>query len=366
MSTLNVQAIDPSQMMKQLDLMIKLKEPALLWGSPGCGKSTIVADWCKNNGYNITIRMLSQIAPGDLMIPYIDKGVLKYAIADWLVDLGKEGKHILFLDEIDKVAPDVRTSIFQLLLDRRLAHWQMPENVIVVAAGNRITDNAGGYEMDTALADRAAHYLIEPNAQQWLQWALDSNIHPTVLTFIKTRPDLLDDSDNFDDLVRVSPRSWQKISDILWETSKPEEVSLQTRIGLQNTAIFFQTLEEIQSLPDLTGLKKATDEELVSMGRTMFDTHNKVYGLAYALHATSTTVKQLASAARIFVNVCNGLSLSSSEDFKVMGLNLLLNKAFQKGWILKLIEEPDMQGAPSQAIDESPDLKSLLASSNLA
>lgn len=57
--------------------------------------------------------MLSQIQPSDLLIPYVDqaKGILRWAISDWLVELPQDKPHILFFDELPSAPIDVRTAM---------------------------------------------------------------------------------------------------------------------------------------------------------------------------------------------------------------------------------------------------------------
>jgi MoxR-like ATPase len=86
-----------------------------LWGSPGVGKTDAVKDWAKKNGYKVVTRMLAQITPGDLSIPYVDNKVLRFAPAGFLADLKEGEKTILFLDELTAAPPEVATQVYELL-----------------------------------------------------------------------------------------------------------------------------------------------------------------------------------------------------------------------------------------------------------
>lgn len=111
---LNVESLNPQQMLDQLDILYKVKQPALLLGSPGLGKSSLVEQWATSRGYNLVTRMLSQTQPGDLSIPSISegsKGVLHWNIADWLVELPKDKPTIFFFDELTSASIEVRTQI---------------------------------------------------------------------------------------------------------------------------------------------------------------------------------------------------------------------------------------------------------------
>lgn len=108
---LNVETINPQQMMDQLDTLYAVKQPALILGSPGCGKSSIIEQWATKNKYHLVTRMLSQTQPGDLQIPSVDNkdGVLRWNVADWLVELPTDRPTIFFFDELTSASIEVRT-----------------------------------------------------------------------------------------------------------------------------------------------------------------------------------------------------------------------------------------------------------------
>jgi hypothetical protein len=161
--------------------------------------------------------------------------------------------------------------------------------------------------------------------------------------------------------------SWEKVSDVLWVTDDPAKVKLhiESRIGIQNTATFIYTLEEIKSLPDLSLLWKASDAELDRIGKEMFDTNSKVYGLAYALNSASTKVNKLARSIKIFIKIVNAVPFKGKEELRGMGLNLMLGTAISKeGWLLKLIKEPDYLEEAYDLTMKHPDLGTLVNSLN--
>lgn len=95
---------------------------------------------------------------------------------------------------------------YQLLLSRQLGGHKLPEDSYIICAGNRASDGASAFDLDTALADRLNIFVIEADAQQWLDWAIKNNIHPAVLTYIKTKPERLMDEENFSHVCRRSAR----------------------------------------------------------------------------------------------------------------------------------------------------------------
>jgi hypothetical protein len=236
-----------------------------------------------------------------------------------------------------------------------LGGHKLPDNCYIIAAGNRVTDNASAFDIDTALADRFTHFVLESDATQWLSWAVKNDIHPTVLTFIKTRPDMLDDEDNMTDLIRRSPRSWEKVSDILHVNSNPERVDrlIQGRIGLNNTAVFIKTLREINDLPDIDLLVKASNQELTKLAPT---TVAGLYGLTYLLNSWANNKKRLAIAMKIYLILCDSSPVANREEIKVTGIGLLGDKAVSKNWILDLISDENYKEYVSKFIRQIPSL----------
>lgn len=228
--------------------------------------------------------------------------------------------------------------IYQLLLSRQLGGHKLPEDSYIIAAGNRASDNASAFDLDTALADRLNIFVLEADPTQWLSWAVKNNIHPAVLTYIKTSPNKLMAEDNFEEVCRVSARSWHKVSDVLHVVNDPERVPIliQGIIGRDATADFIQTLREIRELPDLKMLLKC---DVNRLGEYAPSTVTGLWGLAYALNGYITTADKLVDATRLMVQLFPLSKVAIKEDVLVAGLNLCLEKLISsshKSWLRKV------------------------------
>jgi MoxR-like ATPase len=114
--------------------------------------------------------------PTDLRgIPFFqkDKGVMDWAPP---IDLPTEefaAKYpvvVLFLDEMNSAAPAVQAAGYQLILNRRVGKYVLPDNVVIVAAGNRESDKGVTYRMPTPLANRFVHLELRVDHTSWLHW----------------------------------------------------------------------------------------------------------------------------------------------------------------------------------------------------
>lgn len=201
--------------------------PALmLWGPPGIGKSDFVRQLAEyieeetGKTVNITDLRLLLFNPIDLRgIPTANEDK---TLAVWLkpkifqMDESDDVINILFLDELSACAPSVQAAAYQITLDRIIGEHRLPDNCIVIAAGNRITDKCVTYKMAKALANRLCHIEITASFSSWVKWAKENRIHHKVIGFLTSRRDYFMAFDpQRDDLAFPTPRSWEMVSKIL-------------------------------------------------------------------------------------------------------------------------------------------------------
>jgi hypothetical protein len=104
----------------------------------------------------------------------------------------------LFLDELNAAPAMVQASCYQLVLDRQLGEYTLPEDWAIIAAGNRDSDRAATTRMPTPLRNRFVPFEFEVDLQEWSEWAIQNGIRPEVIAFLRFRPELLSmfDRDN--------------------------------------------------------------------------------------------------------------------------------------------------------------------------
>lgn len=202
----------PSDLEKSLEICIKANQPVTIWGSPGIGKSQIIAQLASRLNRQLRDVRAVLLDPVDLRgLPTVNgDGRAKWAIPEFLP---RDGSGILFLDELNRAATLVQNACFQLVLDRKLGEYSLPAEWAIVAACNRESDGGGVTRMSSALANRFVHLDCEPNLEDWCKWAVTHAIEPAVIAFLRFRSELLH---QFDRNAKAfpSPRSWEFVSRI--------------------------------------------------------------------------------------------------------------------------------------------------------
>jgi hypothetical protein len=204
-----------SRISDSLKRLIKIQQPVFVWGPPGIGKSQVVAQVAAAEGLSLTDVRAVLLDPVDLRgLPHIGANQR----ACWCPPefLPREGRGILFLDELNAAPPLVQAACYQLVLDRRLGEYRLPEGWSIIAAGNRETDRAVTHRMPSALANRFVHLDFKVDVDEWLAWAQLNGITTAVTAFIRFRPNLLHAFDpQKEDKAFPTPRSWEFVSRIL-------------------------------------------------------------------------------------------------------------------------------------------------------
>lgn len=204
----------------------------MIWGPAGVGKSTVVADVCSSMEGKLYDVRLSLLDPTDLRgIPFYnrDTGMMDWAPPVDLPDLETASKYpivFLFFDEINGAAPAVQAAAYQLILNRRVGQYVLPDNVVMIAAGNRESDRGVVYRMPAPLANRFIHCEIGVDFDSWNEWAAANKIHHDVVGYLNfAKSDLY----NFDSLspshAFATPRSWEFVSNLIDDNLSEKELT---------------------------------------------------------------------------------------------------------------------------------------------
>lgn len=204
----------PSRLKSVLSSLLKQRWPAFVWGPPGVGKSSIVREVASEASLDVLDLRAALLDPTDLRgIPAIEKGRAVWCPPSFLPKPG-DRPGVLFLDEINAAPPLVQASLYQLVLDRRVGEYVLPDGWWIVAAGNRQSDRSVVYRLSTALANRFIHIDFDTDVTDWREWALRSRLDPMVVGFISFRPALLlGEPDHAP--AYPTPRSWEMLSDVI-------------------------------------------------------------------------------------------------------------------------------------------------------
>ncbi len=245
----------PRDIAQALNVCIDKQRPVMIWGPPGVGKSDTAAQVAAARGAELRDVRLNLMDPTDIKgfpVPDVQAGHMAWLPANFLPPMRveaeilqdatgrrvietddvlkyedgtaykskvkpkatrrlipNESKGILFLDEINQAPPSVQAASYQLLLNRQIGDYKLPDGWAMMAAGNRESDRANAQHMPSALSLRLVHLDYEINVDDWCDWALNQGdrVPVELLSFIRLRPDLLH---SFESKQRVSPnpRSW--------------------------------------------------------------------------------------------------------------------------------------------------------------
>ncbi len=322
------------QARKAILTAFKSKRPVFLWGPPGIGKSEVVSEITDElGGYMIDLRM-AQMEPTDIRgIPFFNKDLNKM---DWappvdLPDAELASQYpliVLFLDEMNSAPPAVQAAGYQLVLNRRVGKYVLPDNVVIVAAGNRDSDKGVTYRMPMPLANRFIHLEMRPDFTSWQNWAVGKSIHKDVVGYLSfAKQDLYDFDAKSSSRAFATPRSWTFVSDLL---DDEENVDTDTLFNLVAGAVgdglatkFMAHRKVAGRMPDpadiLSG--KVTDLQVKEISAMYSLTVSMCYELKDSLDTKTADRKKFHEMADNFFNY---MMKNFETELVVMGAKIAL------------------------------------------
>jgi hypothetical protein len=247
--------VKPSLAIAILKSGLGVNVPMFLWGPPGIGKSQIVAQVAAGLGLPLIDVRAVLLDPVDLRgVPSVEKGATRWNPP---VFLPTEGEGVLFLDELSQAPDAVQSSLLQLVLDRKLGEYRMPDGWRILAAGNRVTDGTFSRKISKALGSRfATHLELAVDLDEWCAWAVANEVPAEIISFLRLRPDLLH---HFDPKAQGNsfpcPRVWANVGRFMGKLPREAELPFFAgALGFGPAAEFASYLQVYRDLPDIEAI----------------------------------------------------------------------------------------------------------------
>lgn len=323
-----------SSLTQSLNALIKnkIQHSVFIWGAPGIGKSTAVRDVARQNNMELVDLRISQLAPTDLRgLPYVEGGMAKFAPPTFLP---QDGQGILFVDEFNMASPSMMGIAQQLILDREVGDYKVPDGWYIVAAGNRSQDRASVSQMPAPVANRFIHFNVEANLESWKEYAIIKDINEQIISFLNFRPQLLFNF-NKNATAWPSPRSWEFANSLL-----KIDLPINAAIG-EGAAVEFNAYKTVYSkLPDID--KILTGEEI------------EVPTEPSLMYAVCGALVSRAKTAEHFFNGMSWLIKGTTEDY--VGLFM--------GDAMIALKSKNLQGAFVKAVSKDKAAKEFITKYN--
>ena len=313
------------------------KTPIMIWGPPGVGKSSVVRQIAENEFHivdedNVLDMRLAQIEPTDMRgipMPNKETGRACWFIPQFWPDRVEEdtevkvkdkdgkvsvvtikkgccprGPGLLFLDEIEKASMSVKNASLELVLDRRIGSYKLPDDWGIVAAGNREEDGCFSAPIGNALSSRMIHVNIEPDVDAWTIWAKENDIADDIIGFLNHRQELLYQQTG--DNAFPSPRTWAMASSLIKDVkSQDAKKELLTASVGKGAALEFVTWSNVY---------KSVDVEAILNGKFPdFESKDQSVKYAVAMAVSFHLQKRRGGIKKIEQHVADFLNILTPE-----------------------------------------------------
>ena len=265
--------VTPTEVKKYVRWCMKRKRTFFLHGSPGVAKSYVMVKLTGEMDYMFKDDRLSQMDSVDLrglLDLDRDKGTSRWMPPDTF-PTDNDPPGLWFLDEFPDAVDEIKKASYQLVHDRAIGPYKVPDHWAIGAAGNLITDMSMVGRTPAALNNRFVHLYVRPEIDDWTNnAAIPQGFHPMVIGFLRWKPSWLHayhgmPRDELVKLIRTSDawhscRTWETVSDVVhdWGTSKKDIDDafplISGSVGLTAAMEFKGYVQYYSQLPDIDEL----------------------------------------------------------------------------------------------------------------
>lgn len=351
MSTINIEQFEK---IVEFNIDNNIKRAILGLGSSGIGKSAVIKQITERKNMGLIDLRLLLYTETDLKgipFPNEDKTRTKWLPNDILPNVERDGERgILLVEELTSAPKRVQAAAYQLIQDRRLGEYILPEGWFIVALGNREDDNGVFVQMPSPLANRFEIHDIGYDLDIWKKnFAYKTGVNPFVISYLNFKPGALH---NFvpdsTSMIFASPRTWHAVSDILNTNAFDFDddilrYKIEGNVGEIECNSFLQFCKLKDELVSVDDILSGVDVEIPTE-------HDKIYLLIGSIISRLEYLRQINDIDDVdeeliskFENAINFL-LKLKPEFTVLGLKDLvsLNKKLVKGLLIEELDNDDI------------------------
>lgn len=200
-------------------------------GAPGGGKSACARDVVRSMGIDNVVEFTASLRdPVDVLGTPDNRGdYTRWVPPEEFYNLRQGvGRCALILEELSDAPVPMQNALCGVIYDRRAGQLQLSDDLFIIATGNRTEDKSGANRITSKLAGRTRRFDFTENIDDWSEWALDNDIDPVLIQFLRFRPNLLSDFDP-NRFANPTPRTWERVS--LIPPTLPEQLFFDNVAG---------------------------------------------------------------------------------------------------------------------------------------
>lgn len=257
-----------------IDISMDTRNTPVLWGPPGIGKTALINAVIKKRRMLLRTLIGSTMDPTDVaglpVLKHLPDGTIitEFTMPDWFYEVSEYARKFpeygacVFIDEITTASPPVQAALLTFIQDRRIGKFYLPDNVLIIAAGNPASQAADGWQLAPPTANRFAHIDFIPSKVDWfagmrVAWNsktvsdFELNHRSFIVAFLTNNTSLINkmpDDPEAAGLAWPSMRQWDNAARMLGRAKDKimGEMVVKSCVGTEASDEYFKWLSQLQ------------------------------------------------------------------------------------------------------------------------